>query len=177
MSDRDHAKALALLVGVVIVAIALWRAAGADWPEGWERGVGHGSTWLSRLLHPLVHGGLLHALVNVYVFWQVVFFCQVGLRHLSCAVVVACCCPSSVAVWPYGVETGAPQAVVGLSGVVFALLGMVMPAVAGRWRYMALLLVWQLAGWFFGTVAVGLHLWCFGLGLMLSVTRRVIVRR
>lgn len=175
MQDRDHAKAVALLVGVVALLASLAGMAGHRFTAVCPVGVGPGCGIVPRLLHPLVHVGLLHAVANVYVLWQLVFFCDIRCRHLLGAFVVACCCPSWLATWPYGwMHPGAgPTSVVGLSGVVFALVGMQVHRWAGRWRCCALLLLWQVLGLCVGTVAVGMHLYCFVAGVALAGAGRV----
>lgn len=178
MQDRDHAKVLALLVGVAALAVAVARCVGVCLPAGWGMGVGSGATWYSRLLHPLFHVSLLHAVLNVYVLWQVVFFFDVGKRQMVLALAVACSCPASVASWPYTwIYAPAPQpSVVGLSGFVFALVGMVLPLTSFL-RYGIMLLLWQVPGLCFGTVAVGMHLYCFVVGLVVARACRLIRRR
>ena len=176
MQDRDHAKAVALLVGVAAVLVSLAHMAGCRIASVCPAGIGPDATLVSRLLHPLVHVGLLHAVVNVYVLWQVVFFCDIRCRHLLGAFVVACCCPSWVAAWPYcwiHPDAG-PTMVVGLSGMVFALMGMQMHRWPRRWRCCAILLLWQVPGLCAGGVAVGMHLYCFVAGVAFVRASRVI---
>ena len=151
MQNRDHAKAVALLVGVAVLLVSLVHMAGCRIASVCPAGIGPDATLVSRLLHPLVHVGLLHAVVNVYVLWQVVFFCDIRCRHLLGAFVVACCCPSWVAAWPY--------------------------CWIQRWRCCALLLLWQVPGLCAGGVAVGMHLYCFVAGVALVRASRVIGSR
>ena len=64
--------------------------------------------------------------------------------------------------------TAAPSSVVGLSGVLYALFGMLMPRVANRLRYNAIVALWLAAGLCTTSVAVGLHLYCYLLGILLG---------
>jgi len=157
MYQRADAKAAALAVGVMVLAIALLCTAGWTFPYG--AGIAEGGSVPARLLHPLVHGGLLHAAVNVYVLWQLVFFFPIRLRLLVAAYVVACCCPTAVALWtPLPSEA---SCVVGLSGIDYVLMGSVMPQTTRPLRFNALIAVWMLAGMAVGSVAVGMHLFCY----------------
>ena len=157
MYQRADAKAAALAVGVMVLAIALLCTAGWTLPYG--AGIAEGGSVPARLLHPLVHGGLLHAAVNVYVLWQLVFFFPIRLRLLVAAYVVACCCPTAVALWtPLPSEA---SCVVGLSGIDYVLMGWVMPQTTCPLRFNALIAVWMLAGMSVGSVAVGMHLFCY----------------
>ena len=157
MYQRADAKAAALAVGVMVLAIALLCTAGWTLPYG--TGIAEGGSVPARLLHPLVHGGLLHAAVNVYVLWQLVFFFPIRLRLLVAAYVVACCCPTAVALWtPLPSEA---SCVIGLSGIDYVLMGWVMPQTTRPLRFNALIAVWMLAGVAVGSVAVGMHLFCY----------------
>ena len=152
----------------MVLAIALLRTAGCQLLCG--AGIAEECSVSSRLCHPLVHGGLLHAALNVYVLWQLVFFFPVSLRLLLAAYVVACCCPSAVALW-----TPLPSAsscVIGLSGVDYVLMGWVMPQVSRPLRFNAVVVAWMLAGMAVGSVAVGLHLFCYLCGAIAGWPRR-----
>lgn len=164
MYHRADAKVAALAVGVIVLAIALLRTAGWTLPCG--TGIAEGSSVPARLLHPLVHVGLLHAAVNVYVLWQLVFFFPIRLRLLVAAYVVACCCPTAVALWmPLPSEA---SCVVGLSGIDYVLMGWVMPQVAHPLRFNAFVALWMLAGMAMGSVAVGMHLFCYLCGAVVG---------
>ena len=152
------------------LTIALLGAVGVRWPG--EVGLMAGGSLVGRLSHPLVHAGFLHAAMNVYVLWQLVFFFPIRLRHLVAAYLLACCCPVTVAVWSIFPTATEEMRVVGLSGVDYALMGWIMPTVARRLRFNVTVVVWQLAGMAVGSVAVGLHLWCYVLGAILSCFRR-----
>ena len=175
MQDRNHAQAVALLGGIVAVVLSL--PGMAEWvlPAGWERGIGAGAGLSARLLHPLVHVGMLHALVNVYVLWQLVFLCRIRLGQLLWAWMVASTCPVAVALWPWSWLHGAiaPPGVIGLSGVLFVLLGMVMPRSSRPMRFCGQLLLWQVPGMVWGTVAVGMHLYCMVWGVVTCLAVRL----
>ena len=120
---------------------------------------------LCRLAYPFIHAHPLHAAVNGWVLLQLAFRTPLTLRRLLLAFVVAWNCPAVVAAWP----TADPSSVVGLSGVLYALFGMWMPRVANRLRYNAIVALWLAAGLCTTSVAVGLHLYCYLLGILLSL--------
>ena len=142
---------------------------------------------LCRLAYPFIHAHPLHAAVNGWVLLQLAFRTPLTLRRLLLAFVVAWSCPAFIAVWPTaGTDlfvgtsamvdlsamtalTVAPSSVVGLSGVLYALFGMLMPRVANRLRYNAIVALWLVAGLCATSVAVGLHLYCYLLGILLSI--------
>ena len=141
---------------------------------------------LCRLAYPFIHAHPLHAAVNGWVLLQLSFRTPLTLRRLLLAFVVAWSCPAFIAVWPTArtdlcvgtsamvdpsamtALTTAPSTVVGLSGVLYALFGMWMPHVARRLRYNAIVALWLAAGLCATSVAVGLHLYCYLLGILLS---------
>ncbi len=142
---------------------------------------------LCRLAYPFIHAHPLHAAVNGWVLLQLAFRTPLTLRRLLLAFVVAWSCPVFIAVWPTaGTDlfvgttamvdpsamtalTAGPSTVVGLSGVLYALFGMWMPHVARRLRYNAIVALWLVAGLCTTSVAVGLHLYCYLLGILLSI--------
>jgi len=142
---------------------------------------------LCRLAYPFIHAHPLHAAVNGWVLLQLAFRTPLTLRRLLLAFVVAWSCPAFIAVWPTAdtdlfvgttamvdpsamtALTAAPSTVVGLSGVLYALFGMWMPRVANRLRYNAIVTLWLVAGLCATSVAVGLHLYCYLLGILLSI--------
>ena len=173
MQDRADAKVTALLGGIAVIALSLAMRVGLVTPGGWGRGIAAGASLAARWLHPFVHAGVLHAMVNVYVLWQLVFLRRVTVCRMAVAYLVACSCPTAVAVWqwPAGDVDGG-VGVVGLSGVVYALMGWEMPSVALRWRYNAVVALWLLMGVVLGGVAVGMHLYCYVCGVAAGLIPR-----
>lgn len=141
---------------------------------------------LCRLAYPFIHAHPLHAAVNGWVLLQLAFRTPLTLRRLLLAFLVAWSCPAFIAVWPTAgtylfvgtsamvdpsamtALTTAPSTVVGISGVLYALFGMWMPRVANRLRYNAIVALWLAAGLCTTSVAVGLHLYCYLLGILLG---------
>ena len=119
---------------------------------------------LCRLAYPFIHAHPLHTTVNGWVLLQLAFRTPLTLRRLLLAFVVAWSCPAFIGVWP----TASSSSVVGLSGVLYALFGMWMPHVARRLRYNAIVALWLAAGLCTTSVAVGLHLYCYLLGILLG---------
>ncbi|MBO4821743.1 MAG: hypothetical protein J5548_09800 [Prevotella sp.] len=171
MQGRKHAQVTALVVGVGVVALALLRVAGIV--SFALTGISEGGSWWGRLAHPFMHVGLLHALLNVYVFWQLVFFFPFRLRHLLLAFLVAVTCPASIALWSPPLWHSVPVSqVVGLSGVDYVLLGWVVPGVARRVRFCLTIMAWLAFGALLGTVAVGFHGYCFLAGMIIGCSSR-----
>ena len=173
MQDRADAKVTALVGGIAVITLSVAMRGGWVTPGVWGRGIAVGASVASRWLHPLVHAGVLHAVVNVYVLWQLVFLRRVTVWRMAVAYLLACCCPTVVALWQLPTGGGASgTCVVGLSGVVYVLMGWEMPAVMRRWRYNAVIVVWLLVGMVAGGVAVGMHLYCYVCGVVAALIPR-----
>ncbi len=167
MPSRSFAKATSLVVSLVTLLLSVAGAIGLLSFDG--VGILPGGPLWCRLVHPFVHAGVLHALLNVYVFLQLVFFFPVRLRHLLLAYVVSCSCPEMLALWSPSLLHGLflhGSCVAGLSGVVFFLLGLVTVHVARPLRFCMVLLGWQFFGMTLGTMAVGMHLYCYVIGVL-----------
>lgn len=183
-------SAVVLVVGTLMLSLAdyffHWRLSRFGLTaEGDTASVFRGAL-LCRLAYPFIHAHPLHAAVNGWVLLQLAFRTPLTLRRLLLAFVVAWSCPAFIAVWPTaGTDlfvgtpamvdpsamtalTAGPSTVVGLSGVLYALFGMWMPRVANRLRYNAIVALWLVAGLCTTSVAVGLHLYCYLLGILLS---------
>ena len=159
MQERDHAKAASLIVGGVVTIAAVAGRCGMP-----DMGIGiyPDCPIYARILHPLVHTGLIHAAVNVYVWLKVVFFCDIHPRQLLRAWLVACSCPVTLAT----IGGSTTDQVVGLSGVIYALLGMLMPQVRDRRAFNIWIAAYLFIGWLVGGVAVGFHLYCYMMGCL-----------
>ncbi len=165
MQERDHAKTASLVVGCIVMAMAFCRLCGMS---GMSLGIYPSCPLYARLLHPLAHAGIIHATLNVYVWLQIVFFCGVRSRQLLTAWVIACSCPAAVATWGGTVGTH----VVGLSGVVYTLLGELSLRAKAPVSFHLWVAAYLAMGWLVGGVAVGFHLYCYVAGRLSALIFR-----
>ncbi len=133
---------------------------------GWGVGIAPDASWMARAAHPWMHTGVIHAVVNCYVLLQLTFFCDVSLRKLAVAYLIACLCPASVAMM------GGQGRVVGMSGVVYALMGMMLTKMPRRLRLCGWIAAYLLMGYAVGGVAVVFHLYCLVIGWGISRVSR-----
>ena len=173
MRQREYAKTAALAVGLIVVLVQVLRSCGVLPGGMWVSGLAVGAPWWARLLHPFIHVGMGHALINVYVLWQLVFFFPVRLRHLFFAYLVACSCPAGWAGWTV-IHLSAGIPVVGLSGVIYVLMGWAMTKVNRKVRFNAVVMGWMAFATAVGGVAVGLHLYGYVVG---ALTAMLVCRR
>ncbi|SDX79639.1 rhomboid family intramembrane serine protease [Halobellus clavatus] len=81
--------------------------------------------WLAWPLSPLLHGGLVHVIPNVvtlFAFGRIAEATLPGRRYASMALVASVASIGALAAWSLAFGSG-PQAVYGISGVVFAVGG------------------------------------------------------
>jgi len=115
----------------------------------------------AHLLHAPVyhffHANILHAGINLYVLWQIVKILQPSRGRLATAYAVATFIPP--------VLLGTP--VVGLSGFIYALLGLCTPLVARKRYYVFYIVFFIVLQVFLPSIAWHIHLYTFSLALLL----------
>lgn len=122
--------------------------------------LGPGSPWWHRLAHPFSHVAVWHAALNAWSLLAVCFALPVTPRRMLAAYAIA-------ALFPAGTLSSAP--VCGLSGVIFALLGSFLLQLRKPWRALLWLAPPLLSGLALPGIAGACHLWCFALGLLISL--------
>lgn len=119
-------------------------------------GLQHGSGVEERLAYSFFHANLLHCLLNVWCFLSCMFLADVSFRKLLLAYLIACSAPALSAV-----------PTIGLSGVCFALLGMVMWQSADKRAYNIIIGITLCVTTVLCPKAVNnvLHVYCYLLGV------------
>lgn len=142
-------------------AMCLAQMAGLD-----VRSVGlyDGCPWWHALTWMWCHGGWVHYIVNTWVWLTIVFLWDgVRLRDMVAAVAAAMVYGLVAVGW----DMAGDKAVVGLSGVIYALLGMcsMRPrTMAGKLRYNGLVALWIVIGCVMPGVAGAVHIGCYVAG-------------
>lgn len=125
----------------------MWAALAAD-----------ASLW-QRLAYPFAHANFLHAAVNAWCLLSLVFSYNVSSWQCLAAYAIAVAVPSFVLT---------AQPVVGLSGVCFALIGLMSFSVRRRLYYQAWAAAALAIAFFFSNAAALLHLWCYAMGVLMA---------
>lgn len=144
---RAKKEKIALCAGyIVIICMACVGCKGT--------GLSDGCGILHRLGYPLFHQNLFHAIANIYVFnqcvraiparWNILMFYLIAVSYPF---------PSSVPI-------------VGMSGVVYAYMGFIAPYVRKKLQYNVTILIYISLGFFFPCMAIGVHIYCYALGLL-----------
>ena len=114
-----------------------------------------------RLLYPFFHASLLHASLNAWCLLSIVFIYDVSVWRMLFAYVAAVAVPvDTLGSW---LPLGSPT--VGLSGVVYVLLGSISFEVERKWYFQSWLLACIAAGFFMPNTNAWLHLYCYLCGL------------
>lgn len=169
MVRGTETKAATLILTVICVALCLIQLV-VHWPSLAEIGICKDCDILARLSYSFFHGNLLHCLVNCWCMLSVAFVFTVPLSWLLLS---------------YGIAVSFPDMLldttptVGLSAILFALLGQVSWMTKRKWAFH----VWALSFITFGTLlpllaaACGyhiaspnniLHLYSYVVGLMVG---------
>ena len=117
-------------------------------------GLYDGCTFLQRISYPLYHQNIFHALINLWVFHQC-------LRSIPCGGNLAVFYLIAVS---YPFATATP--IIGLSGLVYAYMGYIAPYVERKVRYNLTILFYISIGFVFPSMAIGVHIYCYVLGLL-----------
>lgn len=149
---------------ILLYAVAAAIAALALSP--WSVGVTpHASLW-KRLLYPFFHAGILHAVCNL---WCIIamerYYCLSPWLYLT-AYVIAVTVPDVVLT---------AQPTVGLSGVCFALMGLLTWIVARRLYWTAWVVAFMAVGFIMPAVNAWLHVYCYTVGVIIGIFNAPII--
>lgn len=117
-------------------------------------GLFRGCSLLQRLSYPFLHQSLWHAAVNLYVLWQCLGSVKAGWNLLIFYIIAV----------SYPFATDVP--IVGLSGLVYAYMGYIAPYAKRKLRYNLIIAIYIGIGFLFPCMAVGVHIYCYVLGLL-----------
>lgn len=115
--------------------------------------------WYDRLLYPFAHANMLHLLVNLYIFNICFLKCNMSVRQMVASFLIALIAPASA------------TNVVGLSGVCFALFGILFAHIKKdkRVTYLLQVAISLLIGCIVPHLAWTVHLFCFVIGLVVGL--------
>lgn len=117
-------------------------------------GLYNGCSLFDRLSYPFIHQNVFHALCNIFVFYQCHRFMPMRLNLLVFYII-------SIS-FPF--SSGTP--IVGMSGMVYAYMGYIAPYVDRKLKYNVVIAIYILVGTCLPNMAVGLHVYCYLLGLL-----------
>ena len=128
-----------------------------------------------RLAYPFLHANLLHAALNVWVLFSAVFLYDVSPRQLILSYLIAISFPiTALSTFSTLLNPSQPfstSVTVGLSGINYALMALIIPQVAQPRPYVLTVLAYILVGFLFPNCNNLLHLYCFLLALPFCLLR------
>ena len=165
MGTRKTEKTTSLIISCLIVAISIIKV--NDWHYV---GIYAGCPMLCRIIYPFFHANCIHALLNVWCFLSVVFIYNTKIWKLFFSYLIGASIPiDTLNRWiPFNSPT------VGLSGVIYALFGMISFDVARKLYYQCWMAFYIVCGFFFPNTNAWLHLYCYAFGFLVSLLTRPI---
>lgn len=129
-------------------------------------GMSQGCSLWQRMCYPFLHASILHAAVNCWCLLSIVFNRTIMMWQMIAAYAVAVSYPS---VWMGQTVT------VGLSGMLFALLGII--SVMSRKCYLNVAVIGSviLFGYLFPNINASLHLYCYIAGLAVGAINKPVL--
>nr|CAI9751187.1 hypothetical protein WMHIBSEC_WMHIBSEC_CDS_0011 [Caudoviricetes sp.]CAI9751667.1 hypothetical protein AZFZUZMX_AZFZUZMX_CDS_0011 [Caudoviricetes sp.] len=117
-------------------------------------GLHDGCSMQDRLLYPFFHANIFHAMLNLLVLWQCI---RVFPKWKSL-----------VAFYIIAISYPLPSAhpIVGLSGLLYAYMGYLEPMVRDKIRYNLFIILYILIGFAIPNMAVGIHVYCYAVGIV-----------
>lgn len=152
MAEGEKAKTAVLVASLPIIVLSLSGISPSS------AALCGGCPWWHRLCYQFVHAGLIHAVLNCWVLISAVFMYPTSMWMLLSSYLISASVPASLC----------PEPTVGLSGMVFALMGRYSFIVARKWYYQKWMLVFLAIGIMIPNVNGWLHLYCYGMGTALS---------
>lgn len=145
---RDAKEKIALYAGYIIIMCITFL--GYD-----GMGLFDDCSIQNRLSYPFFHQNIFHAAINLYVFHQCYRAIPCGIGHLVAFYLIAISYPFTSSI-----------PIIGLSGLIYAYMGFIAPYVENKVRYNLTILLYICVGIFFPCMAVGVHIYCYVLGLL-----------
>lgn len=145
---RTKKEKIALYAGYIIIMCITFL--------GYEgMGLYEGCSMLNRLTYPFFHQNVFHAAINLWVLHQCLKARPCGIVDMVVFYLIA------ISYYP---SSSVP--IIGLSGIVYAYMGYIAPFVEKKVRYNIIILSYICVGFFIPCMAVGIHIFCYVVGLL-----------
>jgi membrane associated rhomboid family serine protease len=164
MDKREVEKVISLCLALTLLLVCLCATC-----ELSDVGLRSGCGLTARLLYPFFHANLLHLAINLYVLLSFVFLGRISLCRLCAAYLVAVSVPIGLLASLFPI---ADKPIVGLSGVLFYLSGVVSFEVPDKSLYQLTIWINILVGLVLPATSVTVHLYCFVVGIIVAVLNR-----
>ena len=116
-------------------------------------------TMADRLLYSFCHATFVHAILNAWALLSIAFIYEPKMRQLNMAYIIAILCPKALCTAP----------TIGLSVVIYALLGMMSFRVRDIGFYQLCMACSLIAGCLFPYSNGGVHIYAYIIGLVIAL--------
>lgn len=126
----------------------------------------------ARLCYHFFHANVIHAICNIWCLLALAFYYDIEDWELLLAFLIASTIPSWV-LYPLP-STLYPVKAIGFSGICFALMGIVFYKVARKRYYLSFIIPVVAAGFIIPGMAATIHLYCFAVGITVSLVLQAV---
>lgn len=165
MEERKTEKTLALIIAVVVILVYIFSPFNV-----FDVGLYYGCGLGQRLAYSFFHTNIFHLIINLWCFLYIAFLCRISLFRLFFAYVIAVTIPLSLLIHLSDLFF---QPSVGLSAIVFFLLGSMSFEVSNKWRWQKWMIPYLLIGLLLPNVNGVGHLYCYTVGVFYSLISKL----
>lgn len=158
--SAHQTKTAALVLSLALLVMSFFDAPSACMLQ-------HGCSITGRLCYHFFHANVLHAFCNIWCLLALAFYYDIEDWELLLAFIIASTIPVDCELSI--VHCAFDKPIVGLSGVCFALMGIVFYKVARKRYYLSWVIPIVAVGFIMPGMAAGVHLYCFTVAIALSL--------
>lgn len=155
--SAHQTKTAALVLSLALLILSVF-----DAPAACILHPGCGIT--ARLGYHFFHANVFHAICNIWCLLAIAFYYDIEDWELLLAFLIAASVPS----WCLTLKA------IGFSGICFALMGIVFYKVARKRYYLSWIIPVVAAGFIIPGMAAGVHLYCFFIGITVSLVLQAV---
>lgn len=155
--SAHQTKTAALVLSLALLILSVF-----DAPAACILHPGCGIT--ARLCYHFFHANVFHAICNIWCLLAIAFYYDIEDWELLLAFIIAATVPS----WCLTLKA------IGFSGICFALMGIVFYKVARKRYYLSFIIPVVAAGFIIPGMAATIHLYCFTLGITVSLVLQAV---
>lgn len=160
MEQKNVSKITAIFLAIIIIVVSLFSI--SDWKIV---GIYEGCDIANRFIYPFFHINIFHALINAWALLSIVFLYRAGLWRLIVSYLLSTTIPINLFA-TLGISASTPT--VGLSGMIFLLLGSYTFEVQRKLYYQSWMVMSLAIGFLIPNSNVWVHIYCYLLGVIVS---------
>lgn len=160
MDTTKTAKIISLITCCLVICLSVLGTS-----DNGISGVYKGCGWVERMCYHFMHANIFHTLMNVWCLLSIVFMYNVTLWRFATAFAIAVSIPE---ICLLHIPT------IGLSGVIFALMGSISFEVERKLYYQAWIFAYLALGFVIPNVNAWLHVYCYLVGVAVALINKPI---